>query len=152
MTTPAEPAAAATMSSETNAAPAAAESAPAAPVTTAPAEVAPATPQPVEVKPAAPAPVAKPAPPAETAQPAPVIVTAAGVVQPKVKPGVMSATNQIGAIYTGRELGLKPLESPPLPITATQEAQLQALLAKYKANQITPDEYQRQRAEILAQP
>jgi hypothetical protein len=88
----------------------------------------------------------------ETAQPAPVIVTAAGVAPTKVKPGVMSATNQISAIYTGKELGLKPIDSPPLPITATQQAQLQALLSKYKANQITPDEYQRQRAEILTQP
>jgi hypothetical protein len=85
----------------------------------------------------------------ETAQPAPVVITSAGVVP---KPGVMSATNQIGAIYTGRELGLKPIESPLLPITAAQQAQLQALLAKYKANQITPEEYHRQRAEILAQP
>ena len=70
----------------------------------------------------------------------------------KVKPGVMSATNQISAIYTGKELGLKPIESPLLPISATQQAQLQALLAKYKANQITPEEYFKQRAEILAQP
>jgi hypothetical protein len=64
----------------------------------------------------------------------------------------MSATNQISAIYTGKELGLKPIESPLLPITSAQEAQLQALLAKYKANQISPAEYQKQRADILAQP
>ena len=70
----------------------------------------------------------------------------------KVKPGVMSATNQINAIYTGKELGLKPIESPLLPVSAAQQAQLQALLAKYKANQITPEEYYKQRAEILAQP
>jgi len=110
----------------------------------------------------------KPAPTTETAQPAPVIIKpappaitpAAGTVlqspvRPatiKVKPGVMSATNQINAIYTGKELGLKPIESPLLPISAAQQAQLQALLAKYKANQITPEEYHNQRAEILAQP
>jgi hypothetical protein len=88
----------------------------------------------------------------ETAQPAPVIITAAGLVPIKVKPGVLSATNQINAIYTGKELGLKPIESPLLPVTATQQAQLQALLAKYKANQISPEEYYKQRAEILAQP
>jgi hypothetical protein len=110
----------------------------------------------------------KPAPTVETAQPAPVVVKpaspaitpAAGTVLQspvmpatiKVKPGVMSATNQINAIYTGKELGLKPIESPLLPISAVQQAQLQALLAKYKANQITPEEYHNQRAEILAQP
>ena len=44
------------------------------------------------------------------------------------------------------------MEAPALPISAAQEANLQALLAKYKANQITAGEYQKQRAEILAQP
>ena len=39
-----------------------------------------------------------------------------------------------------------------LPISATKQEQLQALLVKYKADQITPDEYQTQRAAILAQP
>jgi hypothetical protein len=47
---------------------------------------------------------------------------------------------------------LKPIEVPALPISAAKEAQLRALLAKYKADQITPGEYHKQRAEILAQP
>jgi hypothetical protein len=47
---------------------------------------------------------------------------------------------------------LKPIESPLLPISAAKEAQLQALLAKYKADQISPEEYHNRRAEILAQP
>jgi len=152
MTTPVEPAAAATIASETNAAPGASEMPTAAPVATMPAEVAPATPPPTEIKPAAPAPEMKPAPTVESAQPAPVIITAAGVVPPKAKPGVMSATNQINAIFPGKELGLKPIEAPLLPVTATQQAQLRALLVKYKANQISPAEYHNQRAEILAQP
>ena len=71
---------------------------------------------------------------------------------PKVKPGVISPPNQINAIFPGKELGLKPIETPLLPISAAKEAQLQALLAKYKADQITPEEYHRRRAEILAQP
>jgi hypothetical protein len=64
----------------------------------------------------------------------------------------MNATNQINATFPGKELGLKPIEAPLLPVTATQQAQLQALLAKYKANQVSPEEYHRQRVEILAQP
>jgi hypothetical protein len=169
MTIPAEPAAAATTTSETNAAPAASGTTPAAPVATMPTEeVAPAAPPPTETKPAAPTAEMKPAPAVETVQPAPVaikpatpaITPAAGTVLQspvmpatiKVKPGVMSATNQINAIYTGKELGLKPIESPLLPVTSTQQAQLQALLAKYKANKISPEEYHNQRAEILAQP
>jgi hypothetical protein len=46
---------------------------------------------------------------------------------------------------------LKPIESPLLPISTAQETQLQALLAKYKSNQITPEEYYKQRLEILTQ-
>ena len=71
---------------------------------------------------------------------------------PKVKPGMTSTPTQNNAIFPGKELGLKPIETPLLPISAAQEAQLQALLAKYKADQITPEEYHRRRAEILAQP
>jgi len=131
-------------------------------------EITPATPPPTETTPEAPTPEMKPVPTMETAQPAPVVIKsappaitpAAGTalespVMPatiKIKPGVMSATNQINAIYTGKELGLKPIESPLLPVSAAQQAQLQALLSKYKANQISPEEYHNQRAEILAQP
>jgi len=143
MMTPVEPTAAATITSETNAAPAASGTTPAAPVATVPTEVTPATPPPTETK---------PAPPAITPAAGTVLQSPVRPATIKVKPGVMSATNQINAIYTGKELGLKPIESPLLPISAAQQAQLQALLAKYKANQITPEEYHNQRAEILAQP
>jgi hypothetical protein len=47
---------------------------------------------------------------------------------------------------------MQPIVAPPLPISASKESQLQALLEKYKADQITPEEYQKQRAAILAQP
>ena len=143
MMTPVEPTAAATITSETNAAPAASGTTPAAPVATMPTEVTPATPPPTETK---------PAPPAITPAAGTVLQSPVRPATIKVKPGVMSATNQINAIYTGKELGLKPIESPLLPISAAQQAQLQALLEKYKANQITPEEYHNQRAEILAQP
>ena len=143
MMTPVEPTAAATITSETNAAPAASGTPPATPVATMPTEVTPATPPPTETK---------PAPPAITPAAGTVLQSPVRPATIKVKPGVMSATNQINAIYTGKELGLKPIESPLLPISAAQQAQLQALLAKYKANQITPEEYHNQRAEILAQP
>jgi len=49
-------------------------------------------------------------------------------------------------------LGLPPIPAPALPISAAKQEQLQALLARYKADQITPEEYQTQRAAILAQP
>ena len=49
-------------------------------------------------------------------------------------------------------MGFKPIEAPPLPISAQKEAELQALLAKYMADQVSPDEYQKERAAILAEP
>jgi colicin import membrane protein len=63
-----------------------------------------------------------------------------------------AAESAASANNTGKELGLKPIAAPALPISAAKQEQLQALLAKYRADQITPAEYQAQRAEILAQP
>ena len=54
--------------------------------------------------------------------------------------------------YIGQNLGLRPIAAPALPISASKQEQLSALLAKYMADQITPEEYHRQRAAILTQP
>lgn len=45
--------------------------------------------------------------------------------------------------------GFAPIQAPPPPVSPDQEAQLHALLEKYQADQITPDEYQAQRAAII---
>ena len=50
------------------------------------------------------------------------------------------------------DLGMQPLPAPALPISAAKQQQLEALLTRYKADQVTPEEYQTQRAAILAQP
>ncbi len=42
-----------------------------------------------------------------------------------------------------------PIAAPALPLSAIKQQKLQDLLAKYKADQITPEEYHRQRAVIL---
>jgi hypothetical protein len=42
--------------------------------------------------------------------------------------------------------------APPLPISSTKEAQLQELLVRYKADQISPEDYHKERAKILAGP
>lgn len=42
------------------------------------------------------------------------------------------------------------MTAPPLPINAAQQQELDALLAQYRANQISPAQYQSQRAKILA--
>ena len=89
-------------------------------------------------------PVAAPAPTPTAAPVVPVPVT--------TKPGVMSPTNLLNANIPTGALGLKAIQPPLLPVTVNQQSQLLDLLAKYKANQISPEEYYKRRAEILAQP
>jgi hypothetical protein len=45
-----------------------------------------------------------------------------------------------------------PVEGPPLPISAAKDQRLQELLRRYKADEITPEQYHQQRAKILAEP
>jgi len=62
------------------------------------------------------------------------------------KPGGTNApAMKKGAAY-------QPIEAPPLPISADKEQRLQELLKKYRADQITPEQYQAERAKILAEP
>ncbi len=48
--------------------------------------------------------------------------------------------------------GPVPIIAPAIPISMTKEQRLQELLAKYKADQVTPEQYHTQRAAILAEP
>ncbi|HLH55465.1 MAG TPA: hypothetical protein VKY92_17820 [Verrucomicrobiae bacterium] len=43
-----------------------------------------------------------------------------------------------------------PLEGPPLPISSDKQQRLYELLQRYKADQVTPEQYQAERAKILA--
>jgi hypothetical protein len=45
-----------------------------------------------------------------------------------------------------------PIVAPPLPISLAKEEKLKALLSRYMADQVTPEQYQAQRAAILAAP
>jgi hypothetical protein len=47
-------------------------------------------------------------------------------------------------------LQFPPLEGPALPISADKVQRLHALLDQYKADQISPEQYQTERARILA--
>lgn len=69
---------------------------------------------------------------------------------PGVAPAVKSSPANAG--YAGKTLGFKPIEAPSPPVSAQKVAELQALLAKYMANQVSPEEYHKQRAAILAEP
>ncbi len=59
--------------------------------------------------------------------------------------------SKINKNYPPNQGGFTPIMAPPLPISAAKQMQLDALLDKYKADLITPEEYQKQRAAILAQ-
>jgi hypothetical protein len=86
--------------------------------------------------------------PPATPPPAPISSVAAA---PETKSAVTKSKMQSGN-YTGTKLGLKPIESPSLPISAEKQARLEALLVKYRADQITPEQYHAERASILAEP
>ena len=45
-----------------------------------------------------------------------------------------------------------PLEGPPLPVSYEKQQKLGELLQRYKADQVTPEQYQAERAKILAGP
>lgn len=109
--------------------------------------------------------------PGTPAQPAPVMNTGNASVVVVTTPGQVSAPTTIApttiatpgstidsatgvdpTYYVGKELGLKPINAPALPINASKEQRLQMLLDKYKADQITPQEYHAQRAAIIAEP
>jgi hypothetical protein len=45
-----------------------------------------------------------------------------------------------------------PMQAPDLPIPGAKIQKLHALLQQYKADQITPEQYQAARAKILAEP
>jgi hypothetical protein len=78
---------------------------------------------------------------------------------PTNAPANVAATNKTPAVAAptavksnGRNTGLQPMTSPSLPISAAKQAQLYTLLELYKADRITPADYQKQRAAILAEP
>jgi hypothetical protein len=45
----------------------------------------------------------------------------------------------------------EPLQAPPSPLTGSKDERLKQLLDQYKADQITPEEYHKQRAAIVAE-
>ena len=57
-----------------------------------------------------------------------------------------------GAVTKVTPAAFAPLEPPPAAVPASKEAKLADLLRKYKADDITPEEYHKDRAKILAEP
>jgi hypothetical protein len=66
--------------------------------------------------------------------------------QKKTKEVASSSSN------AAQPASFKPMQAPDLGISNDKQQRLSDLLQKYRADQITPEEYQQQRAKILAQP
>lgn len=126
---------------------AAASTVPPAAAVAAPAAAATATA--VEVTPAGAAPVV------ETPAPAPTVDTGDTVVMTPVNNKQAKAKQEAVVAATKPEANApepKPMPVPALPIPLSKAEKLNQLLAHYKADQITPEQYHTQRAAILAEP
>lgn len=64
-------------------------------------------------------------------------------------PGGASLTHEIQGTNSA---ALEQINAPPLPISPEKQAELQNLLQRYMANQVTPVQYQEERARIMAEP
>lgn len=91
---------------------------------------------------------AKPAEPKQSATPSKEVAKAKSkdkLAATKAKPAKPGEV-----VYPGKALGFAPIEAPPPPVSAQQEAALHALLDRYMADEITPEQYQVERKKILA--
>ncbi|HOX55379.1 MAG TPA: hypothetical protein P5205_01430 [Candidatus Paceibacterota bacterium] len=74
---------------------------------------------------------------------------------PPVEPTApASSTQKVTKRPTAEQIlqSFPPLQGPPPAVATAKQQRLDELLAKYKADQITPEEYHQQRARILAEP
>jgi hypothetical protein len=88
---------------------------------------------------------------ANPVQPASVVAPQAPALAPGVQPQPVAA--QPAPAKRNQLLpSFPPLQGPPSAVAPDKEQRLQELLRKYRADQITPEEYHQQRAKILAEP
>lgn len=98
--------------------------------------------QPKPVKPAKPVAVAKPK------REKPVKSVVATKVKPAKPAEPVAAPKKVGE----PSVAVVPLEGPGSPLPVGKDARLAELLRRYKADQITPQEYHTERARILSEP
>jgi hypothetical protein len=95
-------------------------------------------------------------PPTPAAAPAPAVAKPGEakpqetVSIPEAKPKEEKALRK-PAIVKGAP-AFPPIQSPPPSISTDKQQRLAELLRKYKAEEITPEEYHQQRAKILSEP
>jgi hypothetical protein len=91
-----------------------------------------------------------------TAKPMPsqVALTKEQPAKPTQEPKKAKAPEQpaVAPIAAKASTAFEPLSAPPSPLSATKQQRLNDLLTKYKADQLTPEQYHQERAKILAEP
>jgi hypothetical protein len=70
--------------------------------------------------------------------------------QPTAQPFAQPPTRKPATVKGSQPFA--PIQGPAPAISADKEQRLAELLRKYKAEEITPEEYHQQRAKILAEP
>ena len=91
------------------------------------------------------------------AQPPASTVAKPGEAQPQVtaiKPGAKPTAEKAPKKPASMKgaLAFPPIQGPPPSISADKQQRLAELLRKYKAEEITPEEYHQQRAKIMSEP
>jgi hypothetical protein len=70
--------------------------------------------------------------------------------KPEVKPTAEKATKSPAAVKNAP--AFPPIQAPPPTVSADKQQRLADLLRKYKAEELTPEEYHQQRAKIMSEP
>jgi hypothetical protein len=68
------------------------------------------------------------------------------------KPEAKSTAETVQQKPAGKPLAFPPIQAPPPTVSADKQLRLVELLRKYKAEELTPEEYHQQRAKIMAEP
>ena len=100
-----------------------------------------------ELETQAPTPVTAPAPAPAVAKPA-----EAKPQETAIKPEVKPAPAKVSKKPAKGPQAFPPISGPPPAVSADKQQRLAELLRKYKADEITPEEYHQQRAKILSEP
>jgi hypothetical protein len=94
---------------------------------------------------------AAPAPPAPSTQEAPKAAAAPAAPQKVAATAPAAPPEAKPAKAKSGSLDFPPLDGPGSPLSAEKQQQLNELLQKYRADQITPEQYHAERAKILAE-
>jgi hypothetical protein len=71
-------------------------------------------------------------------------------IKPEAKPTAVQAPKKPAGMKGA--LAFPPIQGPPPSISADKQQRLAELLRKYRAEEITPEEYHQQRAKVLSEP